>query len=119
MSGSRVGIGKGMAVGLAAWAVVVGAWTSARGQAKDEVDLHLARMRPLLEDAGKSAAERGDLALELAATLDRDAQAAQTVDRARARWNEAAVLLERFLAESPDNPRERSLALQAGVYRWA
>ncbi len=62
---------------------------------------------------------REELALEMAATLDRAAQRANDAVVRRQRWSEAIELLDWFLKENPDPPRERQLRFQAAVYRWA
>lgn len=85
----------------------------------DEVERHLSKLRPKLEDRSLSAAERAVLALEMASTLDRAAQGETKPVRQRACWLEAAELLERFNFDNPNHPKSRSFSLQAAVYRWA
>ena len=62
---------------------------------------------------------REELALEMAATLDRAAQRANDAVVRRRRWSEAIELLDWFVKENPDLPRERQLRFQAAVLRWA
>ncbi len=85
----------------------------------DEVERHLSKLRPRLEDRSISAAERAGLAMEMASTLDRAAQGETKPERKRARWLAAAELLEEFNAENPTHPKARGFALQSSVYRWA
>ena len=55
----------------------------------------------------------------MAATLDRAAQRANDAVVRRRRWSEAIELLDWFVKENPDLPRERQLRFQAAVLRWA
>ena len=55
----------------------------------------------------------------MAATLDRAAQAVARPRVRRRRWAQAIDLLDWFLKENTDPPRERQLRFQAAVFRWA
>ena len=85
----------------------------------DDLDRHLADLRPQLEDPRVPLAERERLALELSANLDAAAKQAATASAAALRWSEAAGLLEGFAAKNPSTSQARPLALQAAIYRWA
>jgi hypothetical protein len=62
---------------------------------------------------------REDLALEMAGTLDRAAQAATADEKRLHRWAQAIDLLDRFLKDNLEPPRQPEMRFQAGVYRWA
>lgn len=87
--------------------------------ADDEVDKYLATMRVKMEDRARPIEERERLALEMAATIDRTAQSASTIEIRRFRWAEAATLLDQFNAATPDHPRSPEFQLQAAIYLWA
>ena len=63
--------------------------------------------------------EREALALEMAATLDRAAQAAATLDERLRRWTEAIRLLDEVRAKYPKFPHLARFDFQAAVYQWA
>src|SRR3954465_11316615 len=107
-----------MVRGLAAvLALGLGVGVSAGGD--DELEMHLESLRPRLEDPRRDLDERERLALEMAATLDRAAQAEASPEGARARWGQAGALLERFNPKNPGHPRATLFAVQAAVYLWA
>ena len=85
----------------------------------DELDHHIADLKPQLEDKKLPIADRERLAAELAANLDAAARQAETAETARARWAEAATLLGNFREQNPGHPQARTFALQEAVYRWA
>ena len=93
-----------------------GPGSAARG---DEMENHLEDMRRQVLDRSIDVNRREALALEMAATLDRAAQASTTVEARAARWNEAIALLDRFTVDNPGHSREREFQFQAGVYLWA
>ncbi len=76
--------------------------------ADDELERYLSQMRERVTDPARPMAQRESLALELAATLDRDAQRAEDVTRRRERWREAAEYLEDFNGRNEDHPRAGS-----------
>ncbi len=100
----------------AGWGVVLACLSWAHA---DDLDRHMADLRPQLEDARVPLAERERLALELAANLDDAAKKARIPAVAALRWAEAASLLEGFTGKTPESQGARPLALQAGIYRWA
>jgi len=104
-------------IALAAWTVALGA--SLATAVADELDQHLADLKPQLEDRKTPIADRERLAMELAANLDAAAKQAETAEVARARWAEAAALLADFRARDPNHPQAKAFALQEAVYRWA
>ena len=96
--------------------------TSVRAQAPmadDELARHLTTIRSQIENVSIDLARREELALEMAATLDRAGQSSPDSDLRRRRWSEAIELLDWFLKENPDPPRERQVRFQAAVLRWA
>lgn len=104
----------GASLGLAA--------APARAQAPaagDELAGHLAGMKRRIEDGTIDLASRAQIALEMAATLDRAARSETGVDAKIARWNEAIAVLDDFNAKELAHERAREFELQAGVYRWA
>ena len=87
--------------------------------ADDELARHLTTIRSQIENVTIDLARREELALEMAATLDRAAQSPTDATTRRRRWSEAIELLDWFLKENPDPPRERQVRFQAAVLRWA
>lgn len=63
--------------------------------------------------------ERGQFALDVAERIDSAARAEPTAGLRAARWSRAVALLDEFLKGDPTHPLALSIALQAGVYRWA
>ena len=90
-----------------------------RGWADDELDAHLKTLRHQAEDRSTTIERRERLALEIAATLDRSAQAAPTAEGRRARWSEAIRWLDEFRANNPELPRSDQFNVQAAIYVWA
>jgi tetratricopeptide (TPR) repeat protein len=82
---------------------------------QDELGLHLASMKKRAEDRARPLAERERIVAEMAATLDRAAQGAATVDSQRGRWSEAADLLDWFNKENEGHPRKSEFALLAAT----
>ncbi len=82
--------------GLATW---VAASTAAAQvpMPDDELARHLTTIRSQLENVTIDLARREELALEMAATLDRAAQSAPDANVRRRRWSEAIDLLDWFL----------------------
>ena len=75
--------------------------------------------RKTLADASRPLDERGSIALEESAKLDREAQSSPDADSRHDRSADAVRLLDDFNAANPRNPLETPLALQAAVYVWA
>ena len=88
-------------------------------RADDELDAHLKTLRQQAEDRSVPLGQRETLALEIAGTLDRAAQAAPTAEGRRARWSEAIGWLDEFRKKNPGHPRSDQFNLQAAVYNWA
>ena len=82
----------------------------------DELARHLTTVRSQIENVTIDLGRREELALEMAATLDRAAQSSPDPESRRHRWSEAIELLDWFLKENPDPPRERQLRFQAAVF---
>jgi hypothetical protein len=81
--------------------------------------MHLAAMRAKVAEPARPMADRERLALETAATLDRAAQGASTVEGRRDYWAQAASFLDAFNAANRGHPRAGECSLQAAVYLWA
>ena len=88
-------------------------------QADDERNAHLATLQRQVDDRSVDLLKREALAREMAATLDRAAQAAATAESRRACWAEAAHVLERFNERNPEHPQRPQFQFQAAVYVWA
>jgi hypothetical protein len=107
---------------VAAMSVGVGLiWAGLAARAGDDVELkrHLAEQQAQADDPSRPMPDRERVALGMAATLDRAAQAEATGEQRRARWAEAAAVLEGFNDRNPRHPQADAFALQAAVYRWA
>ncbi len=110
---------------LATIGVIVGMWVSpvvGEFQApidENELAAHLTAIRSQIQNTTIALERREELALEMAATLDRAAQSSRDSDVRRHRWAQAVDLLDGFLKENADPPRERQLRFQAAVFRWA
>ena len=75
--------------------------------------------RRQLKDANRTVEERGSIALEAAAALDKRAEGADSPE-SRSKLSIAAItLLDEFNAANPRNPLEVPIAIQAAVYLWA
>ena len=108
--------GLARAVAIAALALLA---TSTLAIGDDELDAHLKAQRKQLQDPSLPLPRRAELALEMAATLDRVAHAAASPDERRERWAEAIAQLDAFNADQPLNQRRHEIAFQAAVYLWA
>ena len=84
-----------------------------------ELSRHLTAVRSQVADLTLDPNRRGELALDMAATLDRAAQAASDPESRRRRWAEAIDLLDRFTRQNPLVASARQLRFQAAVFRWA
>ena len=96
-------------------------WTAA-AQAPipdDELALHLTTIRSQIENVTIDLARREELALEMAGTLDRAAQSAPDATTRRRRWSQAIDLLDWFLKENPDPPRQRQVRFRRASCCWA
>jgi tetratricopeptide (TPR) repeat protein len=112
----RMALIAGISVCLMGSSLVQLAWSASDG---DELEAHLAAQRRQMDDPKRTSLERGRIALDMAATLDRAAQTATTAEERRARWKRAAALLDEFNGKEPQNPQKSEVAFQAGVYVWA
>jgi hypothetical protein len=101
-----------------AWALVVGCGL-VRVRADDELEKHLATLRSQVENKSLQVEQREQIAFEMAATLDRAAQAAATSPERRKLWTEAINLMDRFEAENPGRAQSHQFRFQAAVYIWA
>jgi hypothetical protein len=86
---------------------------------EDELSRHLTTVRAQIENAAIDMSRREDLALDMASTLDRSAQSSTDAETRRRRWAQAVELLDWFLKQNPNPPRERQVRFQAAVYCWA
>ena len=85
----------------------------------DELDRHLATVREQITGKFLDLSVREDRLLDMAATLDRAAQAAASAQKRRLRWAQAIELFDAFLGENVEPPRACEMRFQGGVYRWA
>ncbi len=84
-----------------------------------ELDRHLSTVREQITGKFLELSRREDLLLDMAATLDRAAQAAASAEKRRLRWTQAIELFDTFLNENVEPPHASEMRFQAGVYRWA
>ncbi len=84
-----------------------------------EAEARVEATRRVLADETRPLDERASIALDEAATLDREAQAAPGPEARRARAALAIKVLDDFNAAHPRHGLETPLALQAAVYAWA
>jgi hypothetical protein len=84
-----------------------------------ELRAHLESLGRRVDDPATDLPLREQLALEMAATLDRAAQSAASAEERRKLWAEAADVLDRFTAKNPGHPQSRAFQVQATVYTWA
>jgi hypothetical protein len=89
------------------------------GSADAELEQHLTTVREQISSKFLDLSRREELALEMAATLDRAAQAATAAEKRLHRWSQAIELLDGFLENNVEPPRVREMRFQAGVFRWA
>src|SRR5947207_9848595 len=101
------------------WIVVVPAAAAQEPVSDAELSRHLTTVRSQVADRALDPNRRGELVLDMAATLDRAAQAARDPESRRRRWTEAIDLLDRFTRQNPDVALVRQLRFQAAVFRWA
>jgi tetratricopeptide (TPR) repeat protein len=85
----------------------------------EELSRHLTTVRSQIEQKTFDAPRREDLALEMAETLDRAAQASPSPETRRRRWGQAVEFLDWYLTQDPDPPRAPQIRFQAALYRWA
>ena len=104
---------------LGLFAAVITAASAQEPMADDELARHLTTIRSQIENVTIDLGRREELALEMAATLDRAGQSSPDSSVRQRRWSEAIELLDWFLKENPDPPRERQVRFQAAVLRWA
>jgi len=106
---------------------VVGWWLAAltvaaaaqEPPADDELAHHLTAVRDQIENLTLDVSRREELTLDMAGTLDRAAQASTSPETRRRHWSQAIDLIDWFLKQNPDPPRERQVRFQAAVFRWA
>ena len=113
---SRVLLTRFVGIGLT-FAAMTG--VAQEPMAEDELARHLTTVRSQIENTTIAIDRREELTLDMAGTLDRAAQTSSNAEVRRHHWSQAVELLDWFLKENPDPPRERQLRFQSGVYRWA
>ncbi|AGA27304.1 coiled-coil domain-containing protein [Singulisphaera acidiphila] len=110
--------GTSPTVFLVAWALFVGCdlpWV----KADDDLEKHLAALQSQVANHSLGLEKRGQLVLEMAATLDRAAQSASTAQERRKRWTEAITLIDRFDSENQGHSQANQFRFQSAVYLWA
>src|SRR5262249_55622313 len=80
---------------------------------------HLESLQRKLDDPLLDLALRERIAQEMAATLDRAAQAAPTPEARRDRWKQAVDVLDRYNKAHPGHALARPFEVQAAGYLWA
>ncbi|MBV8229153.1 MAG: hypothetical protein JO329_04125, partial [Planctomycetaceae bacterium] len=98
--------------------LVLGGPGSGRAQVSNELEKHLEELQGEVDDPNLKIENRQRLAMELAATLDRAAQATPTADGRRAYWSEAVRRLDQFRARNPGMPHADRFQFQAAVDHW-
>jgi tetratricopeptide (TPR) repeat protein len=90
-------------------------------QASTDAELasQLTTVRTQAADVAFGVAAREDKVLEMAATLDRAAQATKNPEAARRHWAEAIDLLDWYTKDNPETPGCVQLKLQAAMFRWS
>jgi hypothetical protein len=99
--------------------LVLGGPGAGRDQVSNELETRLEELQGEVDDPSLKLEDRQQRAMELAATLDRAAQAAPTADGRRAHWSEAVRRLDQFRARNPGMPHADRFQFQAAVYLWA
>lgn len=95
------------------------AWDFPAAGFDDDPKSQIGLLKRQLEDTRSSLVARERVVLELATALDKAALTAKNFDQARARWTEAASVLDEFRAANPSSSRARTFEVQAAVYLWA
>ena len=108
-----------MAAGLWECVVVAAAALAQQPLSDAELSRHLTVVSAQIADLTIDPIRREELALDMAATLDRAAQSVADPEVRRHRWAQAIDLLDRFSRDNPDLPLTRQLRFQAAVFRWA
>lgn len=98
---------------------IFGLWAVGQARADEELEQHLASLRRQVEDSSRPLILRAQLALEMAATLDRAAQNAPSAEDRRANWQRAVALLDEFSRLNPGQPMAPQFEAQAAIYLWA
>ncbi|MFO0909440.1 MAG: hypothetical protein U0794_13990 [Isosphaeraceae bacterium] len=84
-----------------------------------ELKAHLQAQQRKIDNPALDVSVRERLVMELAATLDRTAQAAASPEVRRERWTDAIALIDRFNEANPGHAMKSTFEVQAGVYFWA
>ncbi|MGP0067575.1 MAG: tetratricopeptide repeat protein [Isosphaeraceae bacterium] len=108
-----------MPTGLWGALVVAAAAMAQQPLSDSELSQHLTVVSTQIADPTIDPVRREELALDMAATLDRGAQSVADPEVRRRRWAQAIDLLDRFSRDNPDLPLSRQLRFQAAVFRWA
>ncbi len=108
-----------MVAGLWGLLVIAGSAMAQEPLNDAELSRHLTVVRTQIADVTIDPIRREQMALDMAATLDRAAQAVTDPEVRRHRWALAIDLLDRFSRENPELPLARQLRFQAAVLRWA
>src|SRR5690349_17578814 len=83
-----------------------------------ELEAHLAALRRQAEDQSIAIDQRARIVLEMAASLDRAAQAATDPQTRRQRWSRAVEVLDGFRAQLREPALADQLQFQAAIYLW-
>ena len=104
-----------MVAGLWGLLVIAGSAMAQEPLNDAELSRHLTVVRTQIADVTIDPIRREQMALDMAATLDRAAQAVTDPEVRRHRWALAIDLLDRFSRENPELPLARQLRFQAAV----
>lgn len=103
---------------LMIWTLFIGS-SLPQTKADDDLEKHLTALRRQADNPALSLEKREQIVLEMAATLDRAAQAAPTAPVRRSHWTEAINLLDRFGTDNPGHSQANQFRFQSAVYLWA
>ncbi len=88
-------------------------------RADEELEKHLASLREQSESPSQPLIRRSQIVMEMAATLDRAAQAAKDPEERRTLWQRAIDTLDKFAKKNPRHANSNQLGAQAAIYLWA
>jgi tetratricopeptide (TPR) repeat protein len=103
------------------WSLLVVATAAVAQEPLNDAELsqHLTVVRTQIADVTIDPVRREQLALDMAATLDRAAYSIANGEVRRQRWAQSIDLLDRFNHEHPNLPQSRQVRFWAAVYRMA
>ena len=109
----------GFAAMALALPLIAVAQTAPKPLSDGELKSYISSLQARIDDPTVEVVIRERLALDLASTLDRAAQAAEDTETRRSLWNDAVETLDRFREAHREQTLSRSFEVQAAVYLWA